>query len=551
MMGWSGLVRWISRSLGFGKRQLVRPQETVGHSVESPGGVRADFPDGRLETRTIPSEDGWVPSQSRARGVEGPGRTAKMQFAGHGVESADLVVGVDFGTLSTRVVVRSAFVGDGRAVPVRWRVRRGLPPHFLPAALQEGPNDDLTLPSSWNDLEEPNLKTALMDHPNDLTARARAAAYLGLVLREARAYVLATQEQAYGSYQLRWAVHLGVPSAGYDDQEVKAAFLRVARAAWILSRRSESPTLETAMAVLDRAGNAEIIASDPDLTAIEVYPEIAALVVGYARSRRRREGLHVMFDVGASTIDICGFGLRNHQGDDQYSLYTALVERIGIRELHRQRMDAIKATNAGQLLGAPGALDPFSEVPAAGAEYVSAPAAPLHKALDRLDERYTADCTRALMKVLMDLRRWRDPNSPAWKIGLPVFTAGGGARHRLIMHAVRQANQRLTEATSAKGIDEQPLPTLETLDDQVSPPECYDQAGGGGPVPAARAPKGGGSSGGGYLVGPDEMAGRLGVAYGLSFDKFEIGEIVPPHEIDDVPPMPQSQATEYISKDHM
>ena len=50
------------------------------------------------------------------------------------------------------------------------------------------------------------------------------------------------------------------------------------------------------------------IASDPDFGGVEVFPEIAAPVVGYARLRRRREGLHVMVNVGPSTIDVCGFG---------------------------------------------------------------------------------------------------------------------------------------------------------------------------------------------------------------------------------------------------
>ena len=537
MMGWSSLVRWVSRHLARGKRQLVRPREAVGHSGEIPGGVSAETLHEAPETRNVPPEDGQVSSQAGAAETENRRYAARTQFAGHGAERADHIVGLDFGTLSTRVVVRSPYVGNGRAVPVRWRVRRGLPPHFLPAALHKSANGELTLASDWNEFEERNLKIDLMDHPEDLTARARAAAYLGLVLLEARAYVLDTQEQAYGAYRLRWAVHVGIPSGGYDDHRVKTAFLCVARAAWILSCRSESPTLETATAVLERAGGTEATDSDSDVTGVEVYPEIAALVVGYARSRRRREGLHVMVDVGASTIDVCGFGLRNHQGDDKYSLYTALVERIGIRELHRRRMDAIRGAHVGHLLRAPGSLDPFSEVPVAGADYVSAPAAPLRAALGRLDECYVEDCTRALMKVLMDLRRWRDPHSASWTTGLPLFKAGGGARHGLITRALRQANQRLTRATPVKGIDEEPLPILETLDNQDSSPEDYGQGGGEGSV---RAPH-----------GLEDMAGRLGVAYGLSFDKFEIGDIVPPHEIDDVPSMAQSQPAEYISKDHM
>ena len=255
-----------------------RPKETVEVSVGRASRVCAETLQGRLETRTIPPDDGHAPSQSGASEAEVSGRAARTQFAGDGTDRTDLIIGLDFGTLSARVVVRSpyvgyvGYVGYGRAVPVRWRVRRGLPPHFLPAALHESANGELALTSDWNELEESNLKTDLMDHTDDLTARARAAAYLGLVLREARAYVLDTQEQAYGSYRLRWAVHVGIPSAGYDDQRVKTAFLCVARAAWILSRRSESPTLEIATAELKRAGETGMIESDPDLTGVEGVP---------------------------------------------------------------------------------------------------------------------------------------------------------------------------------------------------------------------------------------------------------------------------------------
>ena len=550
-MGLNSFGRWISRQLGFSKKRLARREEADDQSVEGPEGVCRERVHGRLETSTVAPEEGRAPSQFGTREAEGPRFVSSTQFAGHGTDNADLVVGLDFGTLSTRVVVRSAFVGPGRAVPVRWRVRRGFPPHFLPAALEESSNGELSLTSDWSELDERNLKTDLMDHPSDLTARARAAAYLGLVLRGARAYVLDTQEQAYGSYRLRWAVHLGIPSAGYDDQEVKAAFSGVARAAWILSLRAESPTLEIATAELERAEHTEMIASDPDLSGVEVFPEIAALVVGYARSRRRREGLHVMVDVGASTMDVCGFGLRDHDGDDRYSLYTALVERIGIRELHRQRMNAIKAANAEQSLVASGALNPFSEVPAAGADYVNAPAPQLRAELDRLDERYAKDCAEVLMRVLMDLRRWRDPDSVTWTTGLPLFKAGGGARCGLITRAVRDANQRLTGATRTKGIDERPLPTLETLDDQDSPPEDYGQGVVAGPVRGPRSPKGEEASRASPWGDLDDLAGRLGVAYGLSFDKFEIGEIVAPHEIDDVPTMTVRKPNEYTSKDQV
>ena len=120
-------------------------------------------------------------------------------------------------------------------------------------------------------------------------------------------------------------------------------------------------------------------------------------------------------------------------------------------QLHRRRMDAIRAANAGHSLRARRALDPFSELPGAGADYVSAPAAPLRATLDRLDECYVEDCARALMKVLMDLRMWRDPCSAAWTTGLPLFKAGGGARHRLITRALREGEPTSHQSRYCEG----------------------------------------------------------------------------------------------------
>ena len=445
---------------------------------------------------------------------------ARTQFSSDRTEPTDLVIGLDFGTLSTRCVVRSPTVGRGRAVPVQWP---GLPTHqhFLPAAVQQNEMGEFALTADWSALDrDGSLKTDLMDNPDDVQVRARAAAYLGLTLREARGYLLDTQRHAYGQYRLRWAVHLGMPSTGYEDSDkVKTAFLRVGRAAWMLSRSSEAPTLDTARAALDGAENPAAVRADADLTVVEVYPEIAALVVGYARSSVRRDGPHVMVDVGASTIDVCGFGLRDDDGDDEYLLYSPEVSRSGIRELHRRRLDAIKNADAEHSPHMAALLDPFSVVPPAGRLYLSTPVEPLCGELNRLDNDYVAGCANALMRVLMELRRQWDPNSHVWATGLPLFKAGGGAQHELIARVVREAHWRFTAATYAKGIEERLLPTLQAL-----------------------------------VVDEDssrDLAGRLGVAYGLSFDNFEFGVITPEREIKKVPPMPLRPPAEFTSKDQV
>ena len=436
------------------------------------------------------------------------------QFPGHPSETTHLVIGLDLGTSSTKAVIRSPFVGRSRATIVRWHIGNGSPTYLLPTVLYENPHGEFSLtPPEGATRTLHNLKVNLMDEPGRCEARARAAAYLGLTLRTARQWLLDTQKGVYGGFHLRWALNIGIPSAGYDDTKVRDAFGFVARAAWMLSLRPGLPTLDIAIEALRGAG----CESDTE-TPIEVIPEIAAAVVGYARSRYRREGLHVMVDVGASTIDICGFVLHSHDGDDQYELLTASVQRLGVQELHLRRMAEIKAAGAWVRSCIPALLDPFTAIPDAGSKYVDAPSELLCEKLNEIDKAYVNECTNALMRVLGYLRKSRDPRSPHWESGLPVFMAGGGSNFRCVSEAVEQAHKLFTTATTAKGIDPERLPFLGTLTNaDIS----------------------------------DEMVGRLGVAYGLSFDRPDIGEIHPPHEIEDISPMPRRPRIEALSKDQV
>ena len=421
------------------------------------------------------------------------------QFPGRSKDTVDLVIGLDFGTSSTKVVIRSPFMARSRAIAVPWRCGNSRQTYLLSTVLYENGRGEFDLNPS-EDVQRilHDLKINLMDKPEQPDAKAQAVAYLGLTLRTARQWLLETQKDVYGAYRIRWALNMGIPSSGYDDEIMRAAFGSVARAAWKLSLQPDLPTLDTATKALhtaDYESNSSV--------EIGVVPEIAAEVVGYARSRWRREGLHIMVDVGASTIDICGFVLHSREGDDRYELLTALVKRLGMHELHLRRMDAIKATNARVRAGVPTELSPHMAIPDDGCDYVNDPLEPLRKKLKKIDRDYVGEFTKALMKVIMALRKCRYPNSPNWKSGLPVFVAGGGGQFCLVSDAIGRVHERIKRSfTDAAGIDSKRLPTLETL-------ENTDLS--------------------------DGIAERLAVTYGLSFDRFGIGEITPPDENPDVP----------------
>ena len=455
------------------------------------------------------------PSPQPLRSSKAASRSA-TQFPGSTGDVIPLVVGLDLGTSCTKAVVRSPFAFGSRATAVRWRGEIAESPYLLPTVLYET--------SVGFDLERcdavrrthTRLKIDLMDNPGSPETRVRAAAYLGMALRAVRRWFLDSQQEAYGQARLRWALNLGIPSAGYDDERVREAFSAVASAAWRLSLRPAPPTLNEAD---DAFTDAE--RGIDSLEQVDVVPEIAAEVVGYARSKHRQEGLHVMVDVGASTIDICGFVLHPANGEDgdQYHLLTALVRRLGLHVLHLRRTRAVKVAGGRLCPGVAAAPSPVGAIPDRGRSYVDHPEQRLCSQLDGIDERYMEECKNAIITVLMALRKRRDPLSTHWKAGLPLFVGGGGGRFRLVADALSRSHEWLVNnLVDARGINRKSLPALRTLSNSDI---------------------------------PEEMTGRLDVAYGLSFDSLDIGEIFPPHRIRDVPPMPMRPKRDAVGKEQV
>ena len=467
-----------------------------------------------------PPRDDTVAVRAASRSPQQP-RSSKAasplptQFHGSTGEVTDLVVGLDFGTSCTKAVVRSPFAFRSRATAVRWRGGNADGSYLLPTVLYEtGVGFALECSGVVRNTHD-TLKIDLMNNPASRETRARAAAYLGLALQATRQWFFDSEHDVYKRFRLRWALNLGIPSAGYDDGRVREAFCAVARAAWRLSLRPDRPTLSEAVGAFTDAERGM-----DSLEQVAVVPEIAAEVVGYARSKHRREGLHVMVDVGASTIDICGFVLHPADGEDgdQYHLLTALVKRLGLHELHLRRTCAVEAAGERLCPVVAAAPSPFGAIPDAGRSYVDDPARRLRGQLDRIDEEYTEECTNAIMTVLMDLRRRRDPHSTNWESGLPVFVGGGGGRFKLVTDMLSRSHERLVSAVETRGIKRMGLPALHTLSNSDI---------------------------------PEEMAGRLDGAYGLSFDSLDIGEIHPPHKIADVPPMPERPRRETVGKEQV
>ena len=98
-----------------------------------------------------------------------------------------------------------------------------------------------------------------------------------------------------------------------------------------------------------------------------------------------------MVDVGASTIDICGFVLYSRDQEDRYSLLTALVERLGVHELHLRRLNLVSNAGASMRSELSTPPDPFSPVPDDASVYLNEPSDGLRDKLNQLDRMYIAE----------------------------------------------------------------------------------------------------------------------------------------------------------------
>ena len=79
---------------------------------------------------------------------------------------------------------------------------------------------------------------------------------------------------------------------------------------------------------------------------INQFPEFAVQLVGYVRSPRRQESLHMLIDVGAGTLDITTFNIyKNQEEEDLYPIFAQDVKPLGARFLmiHRQKTNGIES----------------------------------------------------------------------------------------------------------------------------------------------------------------------------------------------------------------
>lgn len=253
----------------------------------------------------------------------------------------ELVIGLDFGTSSVKVVIGDRSLPKAFAVP--FSDAKGIDSYLLPSRLWE--TDGCYSLESGKKAHR-NLKLSLLASGDTSKSYQKATAFLALVLRHARAWLFTQHAEIYNGKQIAWKLVLGMPAENYADTLLVERFHLLARSAWMLAgKRCKEISTDIADQVISRVnqlekGDAAKPASEEVF--VEVVPELSAQIFGFLRSNRfdrNAKNNFVMVDVGAGTVDSALFHVKKERGKWHFVFYTNHVLPNGVMNLHRSRID--------------------------------------------------------------------------------------------------------------------------------------------------------------------------------------------------------------------
>lgn len=435
-------------------------------------------------------------------------------------EILELVVGLDFGTAFTKVVVQE---NERR---VAWVVSFGevADSQLLPTRVYLS-GEKFSLASGEQAFSD--LKTPLILGSLPVGHGVRVVAFLALVVRHTRAWVSREARDFIGGRSVQWHLRVGVPAKNLEDQKLVGAMQDMATAALALAL-VDRELITTASSERALAHSREFRNSSKTSMTLEsgevlygdqirLCPEQAAQVYGYVRSENwdRNAPKFMLVDVGGGTLDAAIFNVTlGDNGLRRFSFFRSIVVPLGTLMLHRRRTqwllghlgtDGDSVTVRDELLAVSAGPHYGETILNRMTEYLLECKFP-----DRTeDDKFGYDYSDQLWNQLIQpVRKRFDPNSRQWE-SLPLLFCGGGREIAIYRDFVASLNSDSSRHVNLHQFE-------------------------------LEAPAG--------LRGSTQFH-RVSVAYGLSF--FEVDEFVTPDQIEEISSSVSGRADGrgFVSKD--
>ena len=397
-------------------------------------------------------------------------------------------IGLDLGTAYTKVALRAA----DQVFFVDWDgLRISSQRYFLPGELSSRDSGSLW-PGRPDDATETfcALKAPFLSDCKNLSGNVAASiAFLAWVMRYARAWLYRHQASLVGNRRLVWEVNIGCPIDPWCSTSSRENLSQVGICAWKLSQEQCYITLAAAKELLHtRPLSPALVGMDN----LDIVPEFVAQIAGYLNSPQGKEdGLHLLADVGAGTLDIAAFNVFHPKKDDpsnvRLPIFTGTVEPLGTHVLMANRLKDTSLGKCGwnDLNGIPSVERIVVEFGIDGGE------------LNRSDELFIKWLHHCVGRILDYTKKYREPGAEAWKEGMRIFLTGGGAACAIYKSGI-------IRAFSTMGTK----PLFTTFPMLEAAAKC---------------------------VGEHDFH-RVSVAFGLTYDAESIGTMVQPKDIEDIEP---------------
>lgn len=325
-------------------------------------------------------------------------------------------LGIDFGTAFTKVAIRVA----GQVYFLDWDgLSSGDTRYLLGGEVTEFADGSAVVgraPNAKRVATYLKLPFVGMELPPSHIDLAQATVFVAWTMRYARAWLYKHHPQVIRGPKLVWEANLGAPTGSVrQGDRLLEQYQRIGLAAWKLS---QEPTISLALAtkILATTQSAEFC---DGLDRLDVVPEFMAQVAGYIKSPQRTDGLYLLMDVGAGTLDVACFRLHadKEKKHDSLSLYESQVGPLGAHYLMQVREHLLELPAV--------AWNGTDKVPtqAAFAEMTGKTLQEVKSA----DQQFEKLVERAVSRVISKSRAHMDRAAKEWRDGLPVFVAGGGA----------------------------------------------------------------------------------------------------------------------------
>lgn len=432
-----------------------------------------------------------------------------------------VIIGLDFGTATTKVVLRTPDEYDNRAAVVPFDPAPTAPAGgyllctrvYIAAdgCASLSPGDD-SVP--WSDLKEPYLDTSIAASDGELEAW-RTTAFIALVIRHTRAWFFAARP-FWAGRPILWSLHLGMPTTDKQSKELKPRLQDMAECAW----RVANEDCAVDWATIHRIAASRATAAPEDRSRgcyVRIFPELLAAAHGFIQSKSGGPGLYVLVDVGAGTLDVCTFRYHEpEEGEHRYPILEGRVERTGTDRLQKLRTEALE--KIGITHPRCSREEDVLNCTSLASIVCNDRRLEAIDAINSADVRLTVEATMQVSRVCATTHMERDYSEGAWSVGLRVFMCGGGRGIPAYRDAVRSGSKLVERARLGVA----PLRIIE--DALLAPQDLADDV-------------------------PPHIWPRIIVASGLSDTEFNIGFAIDSTDIENVcaARMP-AKVTDYIDK---